>query len=68
MGLVKFEKIEVHDPRVREYGDTAVVTGWTEMRMTFGGQSAEVRSRYTHVFVRQDGAWRFVNGQGTPIA
>jgi ketosteroid isomerase-like protein len=68
MNLVRFEKIEAHDPRVREYGDTAIVTGWTEMRMEFGGQSADVRSRYTHVFVRQEGGWRFVSAQGTPIA
>jgi ketosteroid isomerase-like protein len=67
MNMVRFEKIEAHDPRVREYGDTAIVTGWTDMRMTFGGQSAEVKSRYTHVFVRRNGAWAFVSAQGTPI-
>jgi ketosteroid isomerase-like protein len=67
MGMVRFEKIEAHDARIREYGDTAIVTGWTEMRMSFGGQSAEVRSRYTHVFVRKNGEWRFVSAQGTPI-
>ena len=66
-GMLTFDSIVAHDPRVREYGDTAIVTGWTEMRMTFGGQSAEVKSRYTHVFVRRNGAWVFVSAQGTPI-
>jgi hypothetical protein len=37
------------------YGDTAVVTGRTEMMMLFWQDSATVRSRYTHVYVRQGG-------------
>jgi ketosteroid isomerase-like protein len=64
---VRFETIEPTGRRARLYGDTAVVTGRTLMKMRFGEESAEVRSRYTHVYVRQDGGWRFVSAQGTPI-
>jgi ketosteroid isomerase-like protein len=67
-GQVRFEGIEAPDARVRIYGDAAVVTGRTEMRIRFGPDSAAVRSRYTHVFVRQAKEWRFVSAQGTPIA
>ncbi len=67
-GQVRFDGIEATDARVRMYGDAAVVTGRTEMRIRFGLDSATVRSRYTHVFVRQDNEWRFVSAQGTPIA
>src|SRR4051794_24361562 len=67
-GQVRFDGIEASGARVRLYGDAAVVTGRTEMRMTFGGNSVTVQSRYTHVFVRQDQEWRFVSAQGTQIA
>jgi ketosteroid isomerase-like protein len=67
-GQVRFEGIEASEARVRMYGDAAVVTGRTEMRIRFGPDSAAVRSRYTHVFVRQAKEWRFVSAQGTPIA
>ena len=67
-GQVRFEAIEASDARVRMYGDAAVVTGRTEMRIRIGADSAAVRSRYTHVFARQDHEWRFVSAQGTQIA
>ena len=67
-GQVRFDGIEASGTRARLYGDAAVVTGRTEMRMTFGGTSVTVGSRYTHVFVRQGQEWRFVSAQGTQIA
>jgi ketosteroid isomerase-like protein len=67
-GQVRFDGIDASEARVRVYGDAAVVNGRTEMRLRFGENSAMVQSRYTHVFVRQAGEWRFVTGQGTPIA
>ena len=66
-GMVRFEAVNVVESRVRLYGEAAVVTGRTEMRMSFGGQSTAVQSRYTHVYVQQGGAWRFVSAQGTQI-
>ena len=67
-GQVRFEAIQSAGGRVRLYGDAAIVTGRTEMRMRVGGSSVTVCSRYTHVFVRQENRWRFVSAQGTPIA
>jgi ketosteroid isomerase-like protein len=66
-GLVRFREIEPAEARVRLYGDAAVVTGRTRMRLSAGPDEAEVRSRYTHVYVRQSGVWRFVSAQGTQI-
>jgi hypothetical protein len=37
------------------------------MQMSFGPNQAEIRSRYTHVFVRQGGSWLLVSAQGTQI-
>src|ERR1051326_475916 len=67
-GQVRFEGIEATDARVRIYGDAGVGTGRTQTRMRVGPESAAVRSRYTHVFVRQGNGWRFVSAQGTQIA
>jgi ketosteroid isomerase-like protein len=67
LNMVHFDSIAAHDQQVRYYGDTAIVTGWTEMRMSFEQQSMEVRSRYTHVFFRREDQWRLVNAQGTQI-
>lgn len=67
-GQLKFHAIEPAEARVRRYGDAAVITGRTEMKMSFGDQAIEARSRYTHVFVEQDGRWRMVSAQGTQIA
>ena len=66
--VVRFERIEVLESRARLYGNVAVVTGRTEMGGQGGGQPWSARSRYTHVFVEQQGRWRLVAAQGTRIA
>jgi ketosteroid isomerase-like protein len=62
-----FEAIDVVDSRVRRYGTAAVVTGQTRMRGRFGDQAFAARSRYTHVYIEQEGRWRLVAAQGTQI-
>jgi ketosteroid isomerase-like protein len=52
---------------VRVRDDVAVLVGRTRMRMNFLGNEARVRSRYTHVFVRDGDRWRLMSAQGTPI-
>src|SRR5262249_33466183 len=67
-GELRFEVIEPAEQRVRLYPATAVVTGRTQMRGRFGGAPFAALSRYTHVYVEQQGRWRLVAAQGTPIA
>ena len=65
---VKFEAIEPVESRVRIYSaDTAIIVGRTEMRFRAGEQSFSFSSRYTHVFVLQDGSWQLASAQGTQI-
>lgn len=64
---VKFEAIAPSEVRVRLYPGTALVTGRTEMRGRFGDAPFTTRSRYTHVYILQQGAWRLAGAQGTPI-
>jgi len=65
---VKFEAIDPVESRVRIYSaDTAIIVGRTEMRFRAGEQSFSFSSRYTHVFVLQDGSWQLASAQGTQI-
>lgn len=65
---VKFEAIDPVESKVRIYScDTAIVVGRTEMRFRAGESSFNFSSRYTHVFVMQDGSWRLASAQGTQI-
>jgi Domain of unknown function (DUF4440) len=65
---VKFDSIEPVDSRVRAYATTtAVITGRTELRGRVGEAAFTASSRYTHVFVMQDGGWVLASAQGTQI-
>jgi ketosteroid isomerase-like protein len=66
-GQVKFEAIEPSENRVRKFASTAIVTGRTQMRGRAGETPFAARSRYTHVYVEQDGRLRLAAAQGTPI-
>jgi ketosteroid isomerase-like protein len=66
--ILEFERIDVVERAVREYGDTAIVVGRTQMAGRFAGAAFAAASRYTHVFVRgADARWRLASAQGTPI-
>lgn len=67
-GRLKFEAIEPLECHARRYGDAAVTVGATRMRGRFADAPFAAHSRYTHVFVRQDGRLRMVSAQGTQIA
>ena len=68
-GQLKFETIEPADGRAFGcIGTTAVVTGRTQMSARLGETPFAIRSRYTHVYVEQEGRWQLVAAQGTQIA
>jgi ketosteroid isomerase-like protein len=67
-GQLEFETVEPAEMRVRTYQTTAVVTGRTQMSGRFAGTPFAVSSRYTHVYVEQQGRWRLAAAQGTQIA
>ncbi len=49
------------------YGDAAIVTGSVELDVTAGGADRTVKGRYTNVWVRAGGAWRFAAWQSTSL-
>jgi len=62
-----FDSIERHETRVRVHGDAAIVTGRTLMSGRYAAQAFQIRSRYTHVHIRDREGWRLVSAQGTPV-
>ena len=66
-GQIKFESIEPAENRVRFYPPTAIITGRSQMKGQLGDAPFSASSRYTHVFVDQQGEWRLATAQGTQI-
>ena len=66
-GQLVFEFIEVIESDVRIHGSTAIVVGRTAMSGRFATEPFFAKSRYTHVFIEENGAWLFVSAQGTQI-
>lgn len=67
-GPLAFEAVEQIEAHIRFYQTTAIVIGSTRMQGRFGDAQFAVHSRYTHVYVEQDGRWRLASAQGTQIA
>ena len=58
----------VDEFRVRFYGDTALITGHTDMRGSWDGKPFRSNYRFTDTYVREaDGHWRVVNVQTTEV-
>ena len=66
-GKLKFDTIERFESRLRIYGETAVVTGRTQMTGRFDERPFTASSRYTHVYVKAQPQWQLVSAQGTQI-
>lgn len=67
-GKLHFRQITPHDLAVQHYGDTGIVTGWTEMKAELQGAVSEVKSRFLHLYVQAGGSWKLAAAQGTIIA
>ena len=63
----KMEGFSLDDIEVRLFGDTAVVTGRSTLRVAFRGQSSTSAFRYTRVYVKRHGRWQVVAQQLTRL-
>lgn len=59
-GDLKFQSITTDDVQVRIYGDTAVETGLSTMIGQDKGKTVPRDTRFTRVWVKQQGHWRLV--------
>lgn len=57
----------VGEPRIKIYGDTAVLTGRVQNTAQFGGQTFEADEWTSDVFVRRNGKWLCVLSHITPV-
>jgi ketosteroid isomerase-like protein len=67
-GERNWDEAHSDDHRVRLYGDVAVVVGRWRARGTNAGRAFDYAARYVAVWARQEGVWRMVSDQATPIA
>jgi ketosteroid isomerase-like protein len=59
-GDLKFQSITTDDVQVRIYGNTAVETGRSTMNGQDKGQTVPRDTRFTRVWVKQQGRWQLV--------
>jgi uncharacterized protein (TIGR02246 family) len=59
-GELKFQNITTDEVQVRVYGNTAVETGLSTMTGQDKGKSVPRDTRFTRVWVKQEGQWRLV--------
>src|SRR5438034_8477179 len=59
-GELKFQSITTDDVQVRVYGNTAVETGRSTMNGQDKGQTVPRDTRFTRVWVKQQGRWQLV--------
>ena len=64
-GGLKYQKVELVDPRVRVFGAAAVVNGAFDVSVLVDGQPMNHRVIYTHVYAERNGEWRLVAHQTT---
>ena len=67
-GALTHDTMKLDEPRVRIYGETAVVTGCAASAGKFMGAEFKTLERATDVFVRINGQWRCALTQLTCIA
>ena len=65
-GDLKFQSITTDDVQVRVYGNTAVETGRSTMIGQDKGQIVPRDTRFTRVWVKQQGRWRLVANHYSP--
>jgi ketosteroid isomerase-like protein len=67
LGDIQISSFTLKDEKVQIYGETAVITGQTDIRGTDKGTDITGSYRWTDSFVRRDGAWKVVASQAAII-
>jgi uncharacterized protein (TIGR02246 family) len=67
-GNLKWATVDLHDRKIRVYGDTALVIGLSSSTGTVGGKPYNGDFRTTQTWVKQKGNWMVVAFQSTRVA
>ncbi|HTS11226.1 MAG TPA: nuclear transport factor 2 family protein [Candidatus Limnocylindrales bacterium] len=65
---VHLEQITTESTTVHSFGNVAIVTGIEREKGTLAGKSFTRRSRFTDIWMSQNGVWQCVAAQSTLIA
>ncbi|HEX8142712.1 MAG TPA: nuclear transport factor 2 family protein [Pyrinomonadaceae bacterium] len=60
--MFKYNDVQMYNPRVQVYGDTAILTYNSSISGSMGGQPINYTSKMTTVYVKQGNTWRVVHG------
>ena len=66
-GSLRYRTIEPSETVVRTYGQVALVTGRSKMKVTSGGTDRELDIRYTSVYRLTGDRWQLVSWQSTRV-
>ena len=58
-GVVRYVACDREDTQVVEIGDVASITGKATFSVQVGERNVTIVSRYSSVWLREDGVWRF---------
>jgi ketosteroid isomerase-like protein len=68
MSDIAFSEFKIHNLQVRLYGDTAIVVGEGMVKARKGNDDLlGGKFVWTDTFVKQDGAWKVIASQITPV-
>src|SRR5262245_37875797 len=67
-GDFKYVSIDAAEPKVRLFGDTAIVVGTAGMSVVNKGAPAKIRIVYSTTQVRRNGSWQMVSWHATRLA
>ena len=66
-GDLEYRLMQHADVQVRPYGDTAVMTGRSRLKVISKAHHLEVPIRFTLVYVKRGGEWQMVAWQSAPL-
>ena len=66
-GSTVYTAVEPSDVKAQDLGDTVVLTGVAQIKVTANGNPLAFGVRFTDVYARRDGRWQMVTWQSTKL-
>jgi ketosteroid isomerase-like protein len=67
-GSTVYTAVEPSDVKAQDLGDTVVLTGIAQIKVTANGNPLAFGVRFTDVYAKRDGRWQMVTWQSTKLA
>ena len=62
-----YTAVEPSDVKAQDLGDTVVLTGVAQIKVTVNGNPLAFGVRFTDVYAKRDGRWQMVTWQSTKL-